>query len=152
MDPEIVSSRRLDAPRAAVYAAFTDPEVLAQWWGPQGFTNRFEVFELRPGGAWRFTMRAPDGSTHAMAKSFVEVVPRERIVLEHLEPPQHHFLMTMLFTDEAGGTRLTWRMLFEHPEEAEKVRALVLEGNEQNFDRLAGRLAEQRNGQLPPTA
>ena len=141
MDPEIVSSRLLDAPRAAVFAAFADPEMLAEWWGPEGFTNHFDAFDLRPGGEWRFSMRAPDGSTHAMAKSFVEVVPLERIVLRHLEPPQHRFLMTMLFADEAGGTRLTWRVLFEQPEEAERVRALFLEGNEQNFDRLAARLA-----------
>jgi uncharacterized protein YndB with AHSA1/START domain len=141
MDPEIISSRRLDAPRAAVFGAFTDPDVLARWWGPQGFTNRFDVFDLRPGGAWRFTMCAPDGSEHGMVKSFEEVVPLERIVVRHLEPPQHRFLMTMLFSEEAGGTRLTWQVLFEEPEEAERVRELFLQGNEQNFDRLAAELA-----------
>jgi uncharacterized protein YndB with AHSA1/START domain len=141
VDPEIVSSRRFDAPRAAVYAAFTDPAVLARWWGPQGFTSTFELFELRPGGAWRFTMHAPDGSAYPMEKEFVEVVPLERIVVRHLNPPSHRFLQTILFADEAGGTRITWRMRFELPEEAERVRAVVVEANEQNLDRLAAQLS-----------
>jgi len=152
MDPEIVSSRRLDAPRAAVFSAFSDPEVLAKWWGPEGFTNSFEVFDFRPGGEWRFTMRDPDGGIYPMSKSFVEIVPRERIVVQHLEPPHHRFLMTILFADEAGGTRITWRMLFELPEEAERVREIVQQANEQNLDRLAAQLAQQPTGQLPPLA
>ena len=58
-DRVIVSSRESPHPPAAVYAAFTDPVVLARWWGPAGFTSTFDVFEPRPGGGtvFRFTLR-----------------------------------------------------------------------------------------------
>lgn len=141
LDPEIVSSRVLAAPRERVFRAFTDPDVLARWWGPQGFTSTFEEFRPEAGGRWRFVMRGPDGTAYPMEKRFLEVAPGERIVLEHPEPETHRFRMEMTFADEAPGTRLTWRMRFAHPEEAARVREAVLAANEENFDRLAAQLA-----------
>lgn len=142
-DPEIVSARTFEAPRSRVFRAFTDPDVLARWWGPAGFTSTFREFDLRPGGAWRFAMRAPDGSTFDLEKRFLEVVPEERIVLRHVDPA-HGFRMEMDFGAAEEGTRLVWRMRFDHPEEAERVRAAVLAANEQNFDRLAAELEPNR--------
>lgn len=144
---DIVSIRVFDAPREAVFCAFIEPGLLAQWWGPNGFTNTFHAFDPRPGGAWRFTMRGPDGAEYAMNKRFVEIVPAERIVIQHLEPEHHRFRMTMTFEDApvSGkatlGTRVTWRMRFEVPEEAQRVRAIVVAANEENFDRLQALLA-----------
>ena len=145
MKAEIISSRFLPYPRDQLFDAFINPQLLAEWWGPHGFTNEFDVFDPRPGGAWLFTMRAPDGSDHRMVKEFVEIVPLERIVVQHIEPLEHRFKMTMSFLDEPGGTRLTWRMAFESAEEDARVRPFVLEANEQNFDRLAA-LLDQRAG------
>lgn len=59
--PEIVATRILDAPREVVFRAFTDPDRLAHWWGPKGFTNTFHQFDPRPGGKWRFVMCGPAG-------------------------------------------------------------------------------------------
>jgi uncharacterized protein YndB with AHSA1/START domain len=145
MNPEIISSRFVPHPRDFVFAAFTSPELLAEWWGPQGFTNHFEKFELRKGGAWLFTMRAPDGSEHRMVKEFVEIIPLQQIVVQHMEPLEHRFRMTMGFADEDGGTRLTWRMAFESQAEDARVRPFVVDANEQNFDRLAELLATRSN-------
>lgn len=140
-DPhEIVSARVFDVPRERLYQAFAEPERLQRWWGPKGFGNEFSVFELRPGGAWKFVMLAPDGSRHVMEKTFVEVLPNERVVLQHEQPPSHRFLMTITFTDLGPRTYLVWRMRFESAEEATAVRAIVAEANEQNFDRLAAEL------------
>lgn len=136
---EIVSSRVIGRPREAVFGAFSDPNILAQWWGPNGFTNTLEEFDLRPGGAWRLVMHGPDGTAYHNVSGFVEVVPTERVVYDHLDP-SHRFRMTMTYADEGGGTRLTWRMRFDDAEEAEKVRRLVTEANEQNFDRLQAAL------------
>lgn len=133
---EIVSVRTFAAPRARVFEAFRDPAQLAQWWGPQGFTNTIHEFDLRPGGAWRLTMRAPHGAEFANHSTFLEVAPPERIVFQHLEPV-HGFRMTMLFAAAPGGTTLTWRMLFDSADEAARVRNFVAAANEQNFDRLA---------------
>ena len=137
---EIVSTRVFPAPRERVYRAFSDPDLLARWWGPEGFTNTFHEFDPRPGGAWTFTMRGPDGAEYRMEKRFVEVVPSERVVLDHPQPG-HSFRMTMAYADEAGGARLTWSTVFESAEEAGRVRDLFARANEQNFDRLAALLS-----------
>lgn len=145
MAEDIVSSRRFDAPRDLVYGAFADPAILARWWGPAGFTNDFEVFEFRPGGDWRLAMHGPDGAEYRMRKVFEEVVPMERIVVRHIQET-HDFRMTITFEDEAGGTRLTWRLRFDSPEEADAVREPILVANEENFDRLAAVLAGTDEG------
>ena len=61
---ELLLTRTLDAPRALVFRAWTEPEHLARWWGPQGFTTPSCTMDVRPGGAWRICMRAPDGVDH----------------------------------------------------------------------------------------
>ncbi len=78
---DIVNRRVLPASRGKVFTAFRDPVRLAQWWGPVGFTNEFHEFDFRPGGAWRFTMRGPDGASYALDKRFEKIAPPERIVL-----------------------------------------------------------------------
>lgn len=142
---DIVSTRVIGAPRGAVFRAFTDPDVLARWWGPREFTNDFHLFEPRPGGAWRFTMRGPDGAAYEMKKAFVDVAPPERIVVDHLEPAVHRFRMTMTFDEDGPGrTRLHWHMRFDDAEEAGRVRAVIVAANEENFDRLEEALGGAR--------
>lgn len=146
--PEIVSARVFRAPRDVVFRACIEPGILVRWWGPEGFTSTFREFDARPGGVWRLRMTGPDGTEFEMAKRFVEVVPDERLVLRHLDPT-HGFRMEMTFEEEGEGTRLTWRMLFDQPQEAERVRSAVLHANEQNFDRLAATLADVLGGTVP---
>lgn len=131
----IVNTRTFAVPRALLFEACSNSDHLVHWWGPEGFTNTFHEFDLRPGGAWRFVMHGPDGAEYAMDKEFVEIVRPERIVLQHLQEG-HNFQMTMTFEDDPGGTRLTWRMLFEDPEESARLRDVISDANEQNFDRL----------------
>lgn len=134
-DREVVNTRLIDAPRERVFAAFSDPEQLVKWWGPNGFTNTIKKFEFREGGDWHLTMHGPDGTNYRNESVFVAVDPPERIVYDHLRT-MHHFLMEMIFSDVDGKTRLTWRQRFESAAEFEKVKAFVPEANEQNFDRL----------------
>jgi uncharacterized protein YndB with AHSA1/START domain len=137
---EITATRLFDAPREVLFQAFTDPAQLARWWGPKGFTNTFQEFDLRPGGMWRFVMHGPDGANFENESQFLEIVTPERIVLQHLEPV-HGFRMTMTYAAEGDKTRLNWQMLFE-PEEAARIRQFVEPANEQNFDRLQAHLDE----------
>ena len=141
---DLVSARVFDAPRDTVFEAFRDPKRLAAWWGPKGFTNEFEEFDFRPGGAWRLVMYGPDGVTYAIVKEFLDVVPVERIVLQQ-HGPMHRFKMTMTLAEQGSKTHLTWRMLFES-KEPDDVCSVILASNEQNFDRLAAHLAETRDG------
>ncbi|MFM2276477.1 MAG: hypothetical protein RL211_2349 [Pseudomonadota bacterium] len=131
----IVTERMLDFPREQVFAAWTQPELLARWWGPKGFTNTFEEFDLRPGGYWRFTMHGPDGTDYPNHSVFSDIVPPQRIVFDHVSG--HHFEVHAVFTEQASGkTRLTWRMRFDSAEECAKVRAFVTNANEENMDKL----------------
>jgi uncharacterized protein YndB with AHSA1/START domain len=102
-DPRsIIGMREFDAPRDLVFAAWTDPKHLAQWWGPNGFTTTTMSFDLRPGGIWRFVMHGPDGRDYQNRITFDEIVPPECIVYRHgggedVEPVQ--FRQTVLFED-----------------------------------------------------
>ena len=132
---ELATSRVIDAPRARVYAAFGDPGRLAQWWGPEGFTNTFEEFDLRPGGKWRFVMHGPDGKDYPNESVFLEVVEPERIVFRHLSAPR--FEMTITYAARGENTLVEWRQLFETADERRRGAAFAREANEQNLDRLA---------------
>lgn len=144
-DREIVSTRVVAAARDLVFKAFSDPEHLACWWGPKAFTNTFHEFDLRPGGAWRFVMHGPDGADYPNESVFLEAVKPERIVFDHISG--HHFRMTITLAEQDGKTRLSWHMLFDSVAECDKVKTLVTDANEQNFDRLEAQLARMA---LPP--
>lgn len=140
-DREVVNTRLFAAPRELVFRAFSDPERLARWWGPQGFTNTIHEFDLRPGGRWRLLMQAPNGARFENESGFLEVVAPERVVLEHLEPV-HRFRMTMTFEEEGGKSRLTWRLRFASEAEYNRVMGFIAAANEENFDRLEEELAK----------
>jgi uncharacterized protein YndB with AHSA1/START domain len=123
-DPRaIIGTRTLDAPRALVFAAWSDAKHLAQWWGPNGFTTTTHAFDFRPGGVWRFVMHGPDGRDYQNRITFDEIVAPERIVYRHggddVEPVQ--FSTTVLFEDLGSKTRLIWRGVFPSAEERARV-------------------------------
>lgn len=139
---EISASRQFVQPREVVFAAFMNPDLLASWWGPEGFENHFESFEPHPGGSWHLVMCGPDGSDYSMQMQFLEVVINQRLVLRHAQT-NHNFVMTLDFHDDHGHTRLDWHLRFEAGERAESVRDRLLLANEENFDRLEARLNAQ---------
>ena len=133
---EIVTARVFDAPQQMMFKAWTDPEHLAQWWGPSGFTNIFHVFELKPGGLWDFTMQGPNGKGFHNQCVFIEIANPERVVFKHLLPV-HEFIVTATFEPVEGNKTLTtFRMLFNTVEDCDHAKKYVVEANEQNFDRL----------------
>ncbi|MGG1573514.1 SRPBCC family protein [Fictibacillus sp. NRS-1165] len=134
---ELVSRRKFDAPRNLVYRAWTEPDLLAQWWGPNGFTNTFHTFDLRPGGVWEYTMHGPDGEDYPNRNVFQEIGP-ECIVLRH--ESGHHFILTATFEEVEGGTVITFRQTLQSKEDYNKLKLICEEGNEQNLDRLGSLL------------
>lgn len=133
-DRTIVSERTLLHPRERVFRAWTAPEELRMWWGPRGFSNHFHEFDLRPEGTWRFIMRGPDGVEYPNLSRFVEILPQERIVFDHVNGPR--FRAVVRFTDDDRGTHIHWTMAFGTGAEYHAVRSVVVEANQQNFDRL----------------
>lgn len=118
----------------AIFAAVRDPERLARWWGPNGFTNRFEVFDFRSGGAWVFDMVGPDGTRYPNVSVFHQIENDREVVIDHTCAP--FFRLTITLTPEAGGTRVHWCQVFEDPAFAQAMRHILEPANEQNLDRL----------------
>jgi uncharacterized protein YndB with AHSA1/START domain len=139
-DRQIVTTRIVSAEREEVWQAWTNPILLARWWGPRGFRNTFYEFDLRPGGVWRFIMHSPDGAHFPNESVFVEIVQPKRIVFRHLAPV-HGFLATAEFAEEGVGTAIRFSMLFPTVAECARSRRYAAQGNEENFDRLEALLA-----------
>ena len=146
-DREIVSTRLFDVPREQLFHAWSNPELLARWWGPKDFTNTFHEFDFRPGGHWRLVMHAPTGGNFQNESVFQEIVPPERIVWQRISKPLFRVIAT--FDEEGSGTRLTFRMLFDTPEECAKIRPFAPAANEENFDRLEAVLAAHNPRKRP---
>lgn len=110
---ELVVSRIFDAPRALVFKAWTEPEHLARWWGPAGFTTPVCEMDLRPGGSYRFQMRSPDGIESRWHGVCREIVEPERIVwtctIDSADGKRisSETLLTVTLEDQQGRTKLT---------------------------------------------
>ena len=108
-DLEIALTREFDAPRRLVFEAFTRPEHIRRWWGPRNLTMTVCEVDLRPGGAWRFVQRMPDGQEVGFRGVYREIVPPERLVHTFIfEPmPEHDAVVTVLFEERNGKTTVT---------------------------------------------
>ncbi|WP_454802716.1 SRPBCC family protein [Mucilaginibacter phyllosphaerae] len=129
----IVSVRTFDTTTDKMLDAWTDPEKLASWWGPKGFSNTFQEFDPKPGGNWIFTMHGPDGADYPNESVFVEVGPG-RIILNHINAPI--FKLTATFEPIGNQTKLVFEQEFETADIYEKVKHICVPANEENFDRL----------------
>ncbi len=87
-DSEIFSTRVIDAPRDLIFKAWTDPKYVAQWWGPNGFTNTTYGMDVRPGSVWRFVMHGPDGKDSQNKIAYIEIAKADRLVYSHVSGPQ----------------------------------------------------------------
>lgn len=129
------TTRELPAKPAAVFAAFKDPDRLASWWGPAGFSNTIHGFDFRPGGTWTFSMHGPDGRTYPNECVFPAIIENEKIVIRHESQP--NFELTLTLRETEAGTLVTWEQAFADPTVASAIRHLVEPANEQNLDRWA---------------
>lgn len=121
-DREIITTRLLDAPRDLVFAAWTDPEHVARWWGPRGFTITSHEMDVQPGGVWRFTMYGPDGTEYANRIVFTAVEAPALLSYEHGGDDEHpNFHVTVRFDEEGERTRVTMRHLLATVAERDRV-------------------------------
>jgi uncharacterized protein YndB with AHSA1/START domain len=116
MDRELSLTRLIDAPPEKVYRAWTEPELLKQWFAPQPWTTPHATLDVRPGGGNLIVMKGPDGQEFPNRGVYLEVVENERLVFtdaynESWEPAQKPFMTVILtFEDEGGKTRYTARV------------------------------------------
>ena len=159
---ELVITREFDAPRERVWKAWTDPEMLKRWWGPEQFTAPSIKIDLRVGGQYIFTMHGPAGSPFDVdmfsAGVFKEIVPNEKLVLtdyfsdkdgNKVDPTESGMdpdfpkesTYTVLFEDIGGGrTRLS--LVFPKPESEAQYQAILNSRMEEGWNSSLNKLAE----------
>lgn len=108
-DREFVLEHRFRAAPARVFAAYTDPKLIAQWWAPPGGTIEVEEMEVRPGGRWRFRQHLPNRPGLVFSGEYLEVRPVTRLVytFQVEGQPGSELTATVELTEEHGETRLT---------------------------------------------
>jgi uncharacterized protein YndB with AHSA1/START domain len=143
-DRELLLTRTLNAPVKLVWEVWTKPEHLANWWGPNGFTNTISDMEVKPGGAFNLIMHGPDGTDYDNMSTYNEVVPFEKLVFEHTTYP--HILFTISFEAQGDKTLLRWHMLFDSAEILADVakKHQAIEGQKQNVEKLIHYLEDRK--------
>jgi uncharacterized protein YndB with AHSA1/START domain len=141
---ELVISRLIDAPREAIYKAWTTPELLTQWWAPKPWTTPKIDIEPRSGGRFNFTMADPDGKEYPNEGMLLEVVPNEKLVFSDAfkggwEPSPDPFMVAIItLEDEGGKTRYTARVLHWTVDAKERHEAMgFYQGWGQCLDQLS---------------
>jgi uncharacterized protein YndB with AHSA1/START domain len=108
---EVIVTRVLNAPRAMVFRAWTDPAQVAEWWGPHRFTNRIRKWEARPEGSIDLDMIGPDGTPYPMYGVFKSITEPDSLVFTSAVPgpdgPVFEVLTTITFAESGGRTTLT---------------------------------------------
>jgi uncharacterized protein YndB with AHSA1/START domain len=144
---EIHIRRLIAAPREMVFAAFSDPKGLAQWWGPNGFTTTTDVLDFREGGEWIFTMHGPDGTDYPNYVLFTKIEAPRLIVHDHgvrkNEPPL--FKGSVSFEDQGGKTLVTLSLEVARAEQRDTLMTYgAVRGGIQNLERLDAFLEKHR--------
>jgi uncharacterized protein YndB with AHSA1/START domain len=139
-DREIVLTRLFDAPRHLVFEAMTKPEHVRRWWGL--LDDRYSVpvceIDLRPGGKWRFVGRGPMGDI-VFYGEYREIVPPRRLVFTEIYAPfpDGESVITAVYTEEGGKTRMTATCVYESIEVRDTVIKSGMEkGAALSYDRL----------------
>jgi uncharacterized protein YndB with AHSA1/START domain len=156
-DLETVFTRLFAVPRDKLFNAWLDQELLAEWWGPHGFTNPLCITSPQPGGSFRIVMRAPDGTDQSVTGDYLEINAPERLVftnmvddapaewLELLNKYRHgtklaaapKLINTLQFEEFEGKTRLTLYTRFESNTDRDAIMSMgYQEGMAQSLERL----------------
>ena len=146
---EIRITRIYNAPVQAVWDAWTDPEQVAQWWGPRGFTLTTHSKDLRSGGSWNYTMHGPDGVDYPNTTKYLEVEKHSKLVYDHggNDDRAPLFRVTVLFSEVKGKTKMDMSMTLPTPEAAEETRRFIKKaGGDSTWDRLAEYLEKESSG------
>jgi uncharacterized protein YndB with AHSA1/START domain len=131
----IITLREIDTSIEKAFRAWTDPQYIAQWWGPKGFTNTFHEHDLRPGGKWTFIMHGPDKRDYLNECVFIKIDKPNFVSWNHLSKPVFQ-VQTSFEEITKERTKVTFRMIFDSVDECNTLRAFIIEKNEENFDKL----------------
>jgi len=148
---DIALERTFDAPRQQVFEAFTDPEKVVKWWGPNGWVTEVRKMEVKPGGMWHYCMHGPEGKESWGKAVYHEVhVPERLKYTDSFADAEGNTIkdmpetaVTIDFVDFEGKTRLVSRVEFASTADLENVLAMgLVQGIDETWDRLATYLSE----------
>jgi len=151
--PELEIVRVFNAPRALVFKAWLDPKQVAQWWGPEGFSSPVCELDVRPGGAIRVVMQAPEGEQYPMGGNYEEIDEPKRLVLyTQAEDPSGAAILrnrvTLTFEDLGSKTRQTLRVKVVQATQRSKP---MTDGHQQGWSESLERLGLLVSQQVPFT-
>ena len=143
-DHEIRVEREFGAPRDAVFAAMTDPELIPQWWGPRGTTTVVDQMDLREGGNYRFVVQS-EGREDGFRGEYREIAPPERLVLtfEWEGLPGHVCVEHHTLEDLGDSTRLVTVSVFDTTEDRDGMLNTMQPGMDETYARLDELLARR---------
>jgi uncharacterized protein YndB with AHSA1/START domain len=144
---EITITRVFEASRELLFKAFTDPKIVAQWFGPRELTTTIDKMEARPGGLWRFVQRDQNGNEFAFHGVHHDIVAPERIVatFEFEGVPGHVLLQTVTFEQLGGKTRMVEQLVYQSVADRDgMVAAGMQRGSDDSMDRLAELLVNMK--------
>ncbi len=146
---ELSVTRWLDAPRALVFKAHTDPAAIPQWWGPAVLVTTVELLEPKVGGRWRYVQLDPQGNVHTFHGVFHQVSEERIVQTFEYEGAAGHVLLETLILEEIGGkTKLTAHSVFQTQEARDDM---VGSGMQRGFEEGMGRL-EKLLAEIPAKA
>ena len=146
-DRSIGVTKMLTAPIDLVWDVWTNPKHIANWWGPNGFTNTIHKMDFQEGGEWKLTMHGSDGKNYPNKSVFVEIVQNKKIAFQHFNP---NYIASIIFESKERETLMDWTVLFETTELFETVVKVFKadEGLNQNVEKLENYLAGHNNEPL----
>ena len=153
VERRLILTRGFDAPRDLVFAAWTEPERMKLWWGPKGWSIPFSEADLRPGGAFRYAMRSPDGDEHVVEGAISEIDPPRRIVtMSELGGDGNHppvKVVTSVTFDERDGLTLVTvdTAAFASGDMIDAATEGMEEHTGEHLDRLEHYLAAAKEGE-----
>lgn len=140
---EIISKRKFNVSVELLFKAWSQPQHLKEWWGPDGFTNTFYEFDFRPGGKWRFTMYGPDGKNYENESVFEIIRENELIVFNNISKPEYKATVKFESNGDSNSS-LVWKMDFVTEKAFKSLKDIVTEKNEENLNRIEAELEKMQ--------
>ncbi|MFA9289316.1 MAG: SRPBCC domain-containing protein [Weeksellaceae bacterium] len=146
---ELTLTRTFDAPRELVWKAFTEPELIAKWWGPRGWNTKITTMEVKPGGVWHYCMVGPNGEEAWGLSTYKELNPPAKMIYTDafcnaegvINESMPQIDVVMDFIDVDGKTKIVSKSTYATEAELKTVVDMgMLPGITETWDRLAEHL------------
>jgi uncharacterized protein YndB with AHSA1/START domain len=116
---ELILRRTVNVPAKNLYAGWTQPELLKQWFAPKPWTTPHAELDVRPGGSCLVTMRSPEGQDFPNPGVYLEVIPNKKLVITDAyvkawEPSAQPFITIILTFDDLGGGKTEYTACVRH--------------------------------------